>query len=88
MVEPPKKRRRGQTTSLSLGDLQTALDSAISSQGNTELAFLYLIDRYDFDLNEMTIRLQGLHSSRLAVVQRETDHPYILARERFGYQFF
>ena len=48
-------------------DLQTAFESAISSQGNVELAFLYLIDRYDFDsdLNEMTIRLQGLHSSHL-----------------------
>jgi hypothetical protein len=66
--------------SLSSNGLQTALDSAISSLGTAELAILYLIDRYDFDLHDLRSRLQGLYSSRLTFFQRETSASRILSR--------
>ena len=57
MEQPPKKRRRGEVEQLSPEKLRSALDSAVLSQGNAELAFLFLIDQYDFDLKS---RLEGL----------------------------
>jgi hypothetical protein len=62
MDQHPKKRRRGTVEKLSAIGLNDALDAAVDSQGTAELAFLYLIDRYDFDPDELRHRLEGLYS--------------------------
>ena len=55
-----KKRRRGEVEQLSAAQLETALDEAILSKGTAELALIYLIDRYEFDLGALKARLVGM----------------------------
>ena len=55
-----KKRRRGEVKHLSAAQLETTLDEAILSQGTAELALIYLIDRYEFDLGALKARLAGM----------------------------
>jgi hypothetical protein len=38
---------------LSAAQLEAALDEAVLSKGTAELAFIYLIDRYEFDLDAL-----------------------------------
>ncbi|KAF8238350.1 hypothetical protein L208DRAFT_1421318 [Tricholoma matsutake] len=38
--------------------LSEALDSAIASQGSAELAVIYLMDKYDFDLDELKAQIE------------------------------
>jgi hypothetical protein len=54
-----KKRRRGEVERLSSERLYAALDSAISSQDSTELAFLQLINDFEFDKDVFMKRLKG-----------------------------
>jgi hypothetical protein len=54
-----KKRRRGEVEDLPVQDLPVALQSAITSRGSAELALLFLIDKYDFNLDALKSRLQG-----------------------------
>jgi len=51
MEGPMKKRRRGEVEQLSAAQLEAALDEAILSKGTAELALIYLIDLYEFDLD-------------------------------------
>lgn len=60
MEAPAKKRRRGEVKPLSKAELETALDEAILSKGIAELASIYLIDRYEFDLDALKARLAGM----------------------------
>jgi hypothetical protein len=60
MEIPTKKRRRGEAKHLSAAQLETTLDAAILSQGTAELAFIYLIDRYEFDLGALKAKLVGM----------------------------
>lgn len=60
MEAPAKKRRRGEVKQLSKDELETALDDAILSKGTAELALMYLIDRYEFDLDALRARLVGM----------------------------
>lgn len=55
-----KERRRGEVEPLSVTQLSTALDAAILSQGSTELALIYLIDRYELNLNGLKAILVGI----------------------------
>jgi hypothetical protein len=55
-----RKRRRVETQPLPRENLSDALDSAIASQGTAELAVLYLISKYDFDINDLKSRIQGV----------------------------
>ena len=55
-----KKRRRGEVEQLSAGQLEQTLDEAILSQGTVELALIYLIDHYEFDLGALKARLVGV----------------------------
>ena len=55
-----KKRRRGEVEQLSAGQLEQTLDEAILSQGTAELALIYLIDHYEFDLGALKVRLVGV----------------------------
>ena len=55
-----KKRRRGEVEHLSAAQLQKTLDEAILSQGTAELALIYLIERYEFDLGALKARLVGM----------------------------
>ena len=55
-----KKRRRGEVEQLSAGQLEQTLDEAILSQGTAELALIYLIDHYEFDLGALKARLVGV----------------------------
>ena len=59
MDPPTNKRRRGETKPLPTNGLSAALDSAIASQGSAELAVIYLMDKYDFDLDELKARIEG-----------------------------
>ena len=52
------KRRRGEMK-VTKNKLIDALDSAISSQDSAELAVLYLFNRYDFDIGDLLLLLQG-----------------------------
>ena len=54
-MDIPRKRRRGELKV----KLIDALDSAISSQGSAELAVLHLFNRYDFDIGNLVLLLQG-----------------------------
>ena len=56
---PAKKRRRGESGD---AELETALDDAILCKGTAELALSYLIDCYDFDLDDLKTRLVGMQS--------------------------
>ena len=60
MEAPAKKRRLGEVKQLSKAELETALDDAILSKGTAELALIYLIDRYEFDLDALKARLVGM----------------------------
>ena len=60
MEAPAKKRRRGEVKQLSKAELETALDEAILSKGIAELASIYLIDRYEFDVDALKARLAGM----------------------------
>jgi hypothetical protein len=61
------KRRGGELKDLSLHDLPAALEFAITSQGSAELALLFLIENYDFNLDALKGRLQGSYCFRLAI---------------------
>lgn len=52
-----KKRRQGEVEHLSAAQLATILDDAILSQGTAELALIYLINHYEFDLGALKARL-------------------------------
>jgi hypothetical protein len=60
MEVPTKKRRRGEVEHLSTAQLEATLDAAILSQGTAELALIYLIDRYEFDLVALKARHVGM----------------------------
>jgi hypothetical protein len=60
MEVPSKKRRRGEVEPLSAGQLEATLDAAVLSHGSAELALIYLIDRYEFDLGTLKARLIGI----------------------------
>jgi hypothetical protein len=66
MDQPLKKRRRGEVKPLPADNLATNLDFAISSQGSAENAMLYLIEHYDFDLDQLkaTFKVSVLPCSR------------------------
>jgi hypothetical protein len=59
MEAPAKKQRRGEVKQLSKAELETALDDAILSKGTGELALIYLIHRYEFDIDALKDRLVG-----------------------------
>jgi hypothetical protein len=60
---PPRNRRRGGVQLNSEDELVRALDSEISSQHTAELAVLHLLNRYDFDLDDLRRLLLGHFSS-------------------------
>jgi hypothetical protein len=66
----PRKRRRGEVEDLPLHDLPATLESAITSHGSAELAVLFLIEKYDFNLDALRGRLQGSYCFRLAITRR------------------
>ena len=67
------KRRQGQVDEDSpTTGLQAALESAITSQGSAELALLYLIDHYDFNLDALKSRMQGSCRCRSTTVTVNT----------------
>ena len=43
-----------------MAQLETTLDEAILSQGTAEIALIYLIDCYEFDLGALKARLAGM----------------------------
>ena len=53
------KRRQGEVQDLPTTGLQAALESAIASKGSEELALLYLIDNFDFNLDALKRCMQG-----------------------------
>ena len=58
-----KKRRQGEVEHLSPAQLEATLDAAIQpilSQDSPELAIIYLIDRYEFDLDALKAKLVGM----------------------------
>jgi hypothetical protein len=52
MNPPPRTRRRG-GTNLAGYKINEKVDTSISSLGSVELAILYLLDHYDFDLSDL-----------------------------------
>jgi hypothetical protein len=61
MHPSPLKRRRGDVK-LNEVELVNALDDAISSRGNAELAVLDLVNRYDMHLVDLGRILLGAYS--------------------------
>ncbi|KAK2467391.1 hypothetical protein APHAL10511_000626 [Amanita phalloides] len=59
----PRKQRRGETKLPHADQLVATLESAITSEGSAELAVLYLLSRYNFDINDLHCLLQGLYLS-------------------------
>jgi hypothetical protein len=53
------KRRQGKVKLLSAAQLQPILDDALLSRDSTELAFMHLIDDYEFDLDVLKAKLVG-----------------------------
>ena len=68
-LEAPERQRRlgGEVKQLSNAELEMALDNAILSKGMAELALIYLIDRYKFDIKALTrkARLVGMQFKSL-----------------------
>lgn len=52
-----KKRRRGEVEKLPVARLEMALDEAIDSQGSAELAIIYLMNHYEFDLGALKAKI-------------------------------
>jgi hypothetical protein len=82
-----RKRRRGELEDLSNQDLPTALESAITSQGSAELALLFLIDNYDFNLDALKRRLQGSCCLRLAIFTKHSRIIYCEQRRDYRSAF-
>jgi hypothetical protein len=59
MESPTKKWQHGEMKLLPTNGLSETLDSAIASQGSAELAVIYLMDKYDFDLDELKAQIEG-----------------------------
>jgi hypothetical protein len=57
--QPRKRRRLGQTEIISNEALSNLFDSAIASQGGAERAALYLMEKYDLDLDALRSRIRG-----------------------------
>ena len=53
------KRRQGKVQLLSAAQLEPVLDEALLSRDSTELAFMHLIDDYEFDLDVLKAKLVG-----------------------------
>jgi hypothetical protein len=53
------KRRQGKVQLLSAAQLEPILAEALLSRDSTELAFMHLIDDYEFDLDVLKAKLVG-----------------------------
>ena len=59
-ITPSWKHQRRSDDEVKKAELETALDEAILSKGTAELASIYLIDRYEFDVDALKARLAGM----------------------------
>ena len=62
------QRRSDDKLNLSKAELETALDDAILSKGSAEIALIYLVDRYEFDLDALKARLVGIQFESSSLV--------------------